>query len=243
MTCFATSDSVVPHKLHHTILPPVYALALFLENITHQEPSWSDRVSISDWHGVTCDSNGEVTSLGWSNLSLRGTPGWKHLPHTLLSINLGNIAQRNVNIIQGSLEVVSLPRNLRYLDVRRNEMGGALALSLLPPLLEGFFASYNHFYGVLKSSFLPSTLVSLDLSYNNFEGVLSLEEMQQSTAVIHLYGNNLTPNSWENIPATVLFVEEYTDVEMIEQLYNATLNEPLPDVLPGLEELDLPDFL
>lgn len=177
---------VSPTALHPLLLPPLLCIFLsfispnnactqverdsllsFLRNIS-STPSlnWVTAQSpyCCNWEGVSCNSNGSVTSLWLPRRGLRGpiSPSLGLLPH-LSDLNLSG------NSLSGGIPA-GLLDHLELFDLSSNTLVGEFPSLSLASNLTFLNASNNSFSGLFPSSICVNSthLRVLDLSFNRF---------------------------------------------------------------------------
>ena len=75
---------------------------------------------ISEWHGVICNSEGDVIGIHWTNSARRGLTGslsFQWLPPTVQEISIEIRALGALNPLRGSLDFHAIPKCLRRLNI------------------------------------------------------------------------------------------------------------------------------
>lgn len=138
---------------------------------------WATSAQVCDWYGVSCDSEGGVTSVSLRNNQLRGT----FIPE--------------IGILSSHTTSLDLSENTITADVSR---GGIVALSSLSKL-QYLNLSYNEINAPLvqadvleKTTDVLASMVSIrmfDVSYNMLNGSL-VESVEDLTNMTHFLVNN-----------------------------------------------------
>ncbi|KAB2607249.1 receptor-like protein kinase BRI1-like 3 [Pyrus ussuriensis x Pyrus communis] len=195
---------------------------------------------LCSWKGITCSSDGAVTSLNLSNAGLIGASTFRLWPPCRASSNSTCRAIISLLLIslsghlsQSDFECDSLTCNsLNLLNISHNKLTGKLSDSFLScKNVSTLDLSYNSFSGELPNSFIAKASASLkylDLSSNNFSGTFSALDFGQcsSLTLLRLSHNALSgdqfPPSFENCQA----------LETLD-LSNNKLENEIPGVLLG----------
>ncbi|XP_020530989.1 LRR receptor-like serine/threonine-protein kinase EFR [Amborella trichopoda] len=190
-----------------------YSLYQFKREISYDSygmlASWTERVHVCDWRGVTCNVQKErVVALDLSYCSLGGTISPFSLTSLSLHINIihGNIPEEIGTLVSlvGSIppEIGELV-NLTYLRLDYNYSSGSIT-STMGPLnaLDYLDLSVNRLYGAIPSSLGNcSNLFYLFLSQNQINGTIPASLLAIPLLTIDLSDNNLSgiiPDSFKN---------------------------------------------
>eukprot|EP00009_Paramoeba_aestuarina_P009104 CAMPEP_0201520926 /NCGR_PEP_ID=MMETSP0161_2-20130828/13369_1 /ASSEMBLY_ACC=CAM_ASM_000251 /TAXON_ID=180227 /ORGANISM="Neoparamoeba aestuarina, Strain SoJaBio B1-5/56/2" /LENGTH=140 /DNA_ID=CAMNT_0047919455 /DNA_START=155 /DNA_END=577 /DNA_ORIENTATION=+ len=96
----------------------------------------------------------------------------------------------DANSLDGSLELLSLPEEVKELTAGSNKFSGSFSLSnLKKKQLAILDLQDNQLSGELDFSQLPSELERLDLSKNCFSGSVQLYHLPKSLRTVNLSGN------------------------------------------------------
>ena len=194
---------------HGSELPAEYELIRLLSDVSNPLPSWNEKWSVREWHGVTCDKEHRVISIFWHELSLKGSVLWQHLPWSLSTLTIrGNRLEGRVptdllprglrsfdiqdNLFYGEFFTETLPNKLQHLHIERNRFCGNINLRELPRSLLQCRLGKNLFNGTIDLSRLPPNLEELTAEDNLLDGTLSLKLIPESLIVLSLAHNRLS---------------------------------------------------
>ena len=176
-------------KVSSSLLPPEIELSRFVADFKNTDPSWSSSTPACKWSGIIClDSTRpeEVTNMEWHQYSLRGTPNWKYIPHSVLDLNMFE------NFLTGELPLDVLPLELKFLYLGSNQLNGSLPTQDLPSSLIEAYLWGNSFSSTLDLSILPITLTEFSVAHNKFFGSLNLTTLPRSMTELQLENNAFT---------------------------------------------------
>ncbi|KNH04183.1 hypothetical protein XU18_4537 [Perkinsela sp. CCAP 1560/4] len=122
-----------------------------------------DFLPVCTWSGVECNSEDQVESINWSDMSTGITGG--HILIEWLPRRLQNICipDRELN---GEIETVLLPPKTREVILSGNHLHGSLDCTQFPPLLEVFDVHSNLLHGPLDLTHLSTLLRILRVDDN-----------------------------------------------------------------------------
>lgn len=118
-----------------------------------------------EWPGVATDE-GNVVSIMWNKLKLKGTIDLQWLPAALEIFSVW------MNDLEGTLDLSSLPKDLKSFNVQQNRFEGKVDLRSLPSGLAYFNVSNNLFAGEADFSKLPQSLNLVNVSFTGLKGVI-----------------------------------------------------------------------
>ena len=193
--------------------------------------NWEDATKpLGERHGVTTNSDGQVTQLSLRSNNLSGT-----LPAAVGNLRHLERLYLDNNALSGAIPVeLGHLRELQYLYLYNNELSGEIPveLSYLRELTRLYLRN-NTLSGAIPAELgLLSKLTFLYLYNNTLSGEIPaalgrLSKLQR----LHLYNNTLSGE----IPAALGQLGELIDLKLHS---NANLRGPLPDTFPtGLTKL------
>ena len=163
---------------------------------------------ISEWPGVTFNSDGEVTCLTrtWGSDLYAGTVDFRWLPETVGTLSLpyakteglfravdfprrmAEIRLRS-NWLKGSVETAQLPTKLVELSLTSNQISGTINLRTLPEFMEILLLTQNKITGTVNLQHLPHWLRVLDLRANALCGDLIVANLPDSLTRLNVSYN------------------------------------------------------
>ncbi|CAN1278274.1 Receptor protein kinase-like protein ZAR1 [Linum perenne] len=158
----------------HSLTPEGLALLSLKSAVTadptHSLSSWSDSdPTPCNWHGVSCSSNNQITSISLPNLHLSG-----YIPYELGLLRSLSLLSLSGNNFSGSIpSPLFNATSLRSLDLSRNFLSGRIPASIGSlQILASLDLSSNRLNGSLPESLveLRSLSGTLNLSWNAFSG-------------------------------------------------------------------------
>ncbi len=165
--------------------------------------NWATDEPLSNWHGVTTDSNGRVTELRLPSNELNGTiPDLSALTH-LTALDL------NTNPLSGQIPDLSALTNLTTLDLSLGLLNGPIPdLSALTSLTSLNLKS-NDLTGEIPALDSLTGLTTLDLSHNKLEGPVPDLSALTNLASLDLSGNDLCLPVGTDLSAYVTVVADH----------------------------------
>ena len=191
-------------RFDRAFIPHADLLELFVENVTSKnifQNKDGSYLPLYFWRGVCCE-DGSVVNLQWlctlrpEGSRFSGSIAFKHLPDTLISIDLRENALHctldfctlppnlqfaflSKNDFFGSIDLTGLPETLLQLRCEKNYFRGRIDLTQLPDLRE-LYLNVNALSGSLDLTALPIFLMDLNLSDNVFSGEIDVRELPES---------------------------------------------------------------
>uniref|UniRef100_A0A7S4NWC0 Leucine-rich repeat protein n=1 Tax=Paramoeba aestuarina TaxID=180227 RepID=A0A7S4NWC0_9EUKA len=174
---------------------------------------------LSDWNGITLDSDGNVSSVKWNPFG--------KLPSGRLTLNPAQLANLNhipkagsIEIqwlpssvttctihylhLSGTVDTSGLPRGLTSLEIRDNRFHGPFDITGLPQAIEHVSIAENSFDGSLLLSALPSRIERFNATSNRFNGSLGLTTLPDTLTELYLPDNAFEGTiNLENIPPSL----------------------------------------
>ena len=156
-------------KVSRANLPPEFSLSRMVQDLENAPAQWTRDTPASQWTGVRVSPSGEVATIEWNGMELKGPMRWEHTPASVEVIACGWDRTRRLglrNQLTGKLQLASLPGGLESLDLSFNELEGNLEAALLPRAMKKLDVEWNNFSGVFDFEAVPSSLVKLNLAHN-----------------------------------------------------------------------------
>ena len=175
--------SIKKGKSRLQLHPDEVILTQFLQDAKGTDPTWNANTPIEKWGSVMCSEDGRVVRLFWHGLGLRGNLSYRFLPDTLAYIDLRS------NELGGTVDLSVFPQGLWSLALGHNRHTGELDFTHLPVALRNLDLSYNRFCGRLILSDLPPRLGALNLRHNDFSSVLDVSSLSRRLASLDLCSN------------------------------------------------------
>ena len=181
-------------------LPEEYNLAQFLSDVDNTHPSWNRDTPVCEWDRVRCNARGEILRIGWTSLSLSGTPRWVHLS----SIKCTEIFLANNNLL-GQIVLKWLPPNIIIFSGRENKFGGSINLDELPEQLDTLHLGRCNLHGSISLHALPAAFMLLHLEHNKLSGCLDFRALPSTIKVLNFSNNNFSgPVDLQNLPYNII---------------------------------------
>ena len=175
----------------------------FLQRLQDGNGSFND---VCDWLRVRCDDDKNVISSDFSDV-MSGSVNLDYLPPKIESFEIFRPPGSPKGSIAGTMDIASLPRTLRELDVMRNVLSGPLEIPKLPPKMEKFAIAGNLFFGECDISHLPATMRYFCAQMNKFRGTVCLDALPDSLVELSLRNNFLSGTlNLTNLPPGLVYL-------------------------------------
>ena len=221
ISVFLTADSEHTGRFDPSLLTQQARMELLVQHSRDKSSVCTDDGDfkpISEWPGVTFNSDGEVTCLTrtWKIDLYAGTVEFQWLPETVGTLSLPYAKTEGLfravdfprrmteirlcsNSLKGSVETAQLPAKLVELNLMDNQISGTINLCTLPDKLSWLWLNGNEITGTIDLQNLPKTLEQIDLSSNALFGNLIVRGLPTA-----LHNINVSTNKF----AGMLVVEE-----------------------------------
>ena len=152
---------------------------------TYQDRN-GEYLPVCEWKRVTCDDDGNVTSLMKAYMLDRGVIVLSHIPPQVRTFVLPFMRSTE------TLETHILPKSLAVFDISHNQLEGPVDLQRLSENLNALNSNHNAFTGSVCMDNLPSMLQRISLSKNSFSGTLRFQNLPETITAIRLDSNSFT---------------------------------------------------
>ena len=152
-----------------------------VDKITASYPS-----DFFEWKGMTFTPDGDVETINWPALGLKGEMDFAWLPDSVTSFDIA--INRDIS---GTIMTATLPKNLKFFGAHSTQLSGSVDFTALPGPLRSLQLNDCAFSGTINVTQLPREMNDLYLQMNKFSGSVRLINLPETIRWIRMDGNKL----------------------------------------------------